>query len=484
MTQTASTPTVRTRIAPSPTGEFHIGGLSMLLKNYAFAKKHDGQFILRIEDTDQNRLVEGATERLKEVIHDYGLDWDEGPDKGGPHAPYTQSQRLEIYRQKAAELVKAGKAYHCFCSKERLKKLRADQRAAKKLPRYDRHCLELSADEVKARLEAGEPSVIRLKVPRDQTVAFADLIRGQIKVASNELDDQVLLKSDGFPTYHLAVVVDDHLMKISHIMRGEEWISSTPKHILLYQAFGWESPIYAHIPVLLNPSGKGKMSKRQGAVSARSFLERGYLPEALLNFLMILGWTPKDQREIMTLEEYIEEFEPTEISAKSVVFDLDKLKWMNGVYIRQLSLAELSERIEEFLPTDFPREKLDLILPLVHERLETLAQVEDLTSFIYRPIKPKQKVLLKRADAELVTKQLELSAEVLAEISAWSIEKIEHELRALQEEYDWHRGQYFMMLRTAVTGRKVSPPLFETIHALDRELALKRLTEAKQLAKE
>lgn len=482
MTQTASTQTVRTRLAPSPTGELHIGGLSMLLKNYAYAKKNDGQFVLRIEDTDQNRLVEGAAARLKKVIHDYGLAWDEGPDVGGPYGPYIQSQRLEIYREKAAELVKAGKAYHCFCSKERLKQLRTEQRAAKKLPCYDRHCLDLSSDEVKSRLEAGEPSVIRLKVPRDQTVVFNDLIRGEIKVASNELDDQVLLKSDGFPTYHLAVVVDDHLMKISHIMRGEEWISSTPKHILLYQAFGWEPPLYAHIPVLLNPNGKGKMSKRQGAVSARSFLERGFLPEAVLNFLMILGWTPKDQREIMTLAEYIEEFEPTEISAKAVVFDLDKLKWMNGVYLRQLSLEELNERIQEFLPEDFPHEKLDLILPLVHERLETLNQIEDLTSFFYRPLDPEKKMLLKRGDVELVVKELELSTEALANISPWSIEQVEAELRALQEEYDWHRGQYFMMLRTAVTGRKVSPPLFETIHALGRELALKRLNHAKELA--
>ena len=472
---------IKTRLAPSPTGELHIGGLSMALKNYAFAKKHEGHFVLRIEDTDQNRLVEGATKRLKAVLHDYGLDWDEGPDKGGPHSPYIQSERLEIYQEKAQELVKKGLAYHCFCSKERLKKLRAEQQAAKQLPRYDRHCLELSTEEVQAKLAAGQKSVIRLKVPTDQTVIFKDLIRGKIEVDSNEIDDQVLLKSDGFPTYHLAVVVDDHLMEISHIMRGEEWISSTPKHILLYQAFGWEPPIYAHIPILLNPDGKGKMSKRQGSVSARSFLERGYLAEAILNFLMILGWTPKDQREILTLAEYVQEFEPEGISAKSVVFDLQKLKWMNGVYIRELSEAKFIERSQPFLPTDFPQEKADLILPLIHERLETLDQIEDLTSFFYRSIEVEQKVLLKKGDVELVENELELTERVLKAVSEWTVEAVEQAIRDLQEKYDWHRGQYFMMLRTAVTGRKVSPPLFETIHALGQEKTLQRLVQAREL---
>lgn len=475
---------VRTRIAPSPTGEMHVGSLATLLKNYAFAKKHDGQFVLRIEDTDQTRLVEGATERLMQVIHDYGLDWDEGPGKGGPYGPYIQSDRLEIYQEKVEELVEKGLAYHCFCSKERLKKLRAEQRAAKKLPRYDRHCLELSPDEVKTKLEAGQSSVARLKVPTEEKIVFDDLIRGRIEVAAKEVDDQVLLKSDGFPTYHLAVVVDDHLMKISHIMRGEEWISSTPKHILLYQAFGWQPPVYAHIPVLLNPNGKGKMSKRQGSVSARSFLERGYLPEAILNFLMILGWTPQDQREILTLEEYMAEFEPKDISAKSAVFDLKKLNWLNGVYLREMSLAELATKVEPFLPADFPQGKIDLILPLIHERLETLDQVEELTAFFYRPIEPQPKTLLKKGDPELVSQELTSTHDALADLPEWTIEAVENSIRALQEKHDWHRGQYFMMLRTAVTGRKVSPPLFETIHALDQVEALKKLNQAQELITE
>lgn len=481
MKKTQNSSSVRTRLAPSPTGELHVGGLAMLLKNYALAKKHNGQLILRIEDTDQERLVEGATDRLKQVIHDYGLDWDEGPDKSGPHAPYTQSERLEIYQNKVKELVEKDMAYHCFCSKERLKKLRQEQRAAKKLPRYDRKCLHLSPEEVKEKLAAGEKSVIRLKVPTEETVAFEDLIRGQIEFETNEIDDQVLLKSDGFPTYHLAVVIDDHLMEISHIMRGEEWITSTPKHILLYQAFGWERPVYAHIPVLLNPDGDGKMSKRQGSVSARSFLERGYLPEAVLNFLMILGWTPQDQREILTLEEYVAEFDPKKVSPKSVVFDLDKLEWMNGTYIRQLSLAEFIERAQPFLPEDFPQDKSKLILPLIQERVKKLSEIEAYTAFFYRQIEPEKAMLLKRGDVELVKQELELTQQVLADLTDWTIKAVENSLRQLQEKHDWHRGQYFMMLRTAVTARKVSPPLFATIHALDQAEAVKRLKQAREI---
>lgn len=477
---TASKP-IRTRMAPSPTGDMHVGSMATLLKNYAFAKKNGGQFILRIEDTDQNRLVEGSEADLKQIIRDYGLDWDEGPGKDGRYGPYVQSQRLEIYRQKAQELVENDKAYYCFCSKERLDKVREAQRAEKKPPRYDQHCLNLSKDEVEKRIGAGEEYVIRLKVPANQEVKFTDLLRGEIIVNSSEIDDQVLMKSDGYPTYHLAVVIDDHLMEISHVMRGEEWISSTPKRILLYQAFGWQTPIYIHIPVFLNPDGKGKMSKRKGTVSARSFLDQGYLPEAMLNFFMILGWTPQDQREILSLAEYIEEFDPKDISSNSVVFDLNKLKWMNGVYIRNLELSELKDRLAPFLPSDFPREKLDLILPLIQERLETLVQVEELTEFFYRDIVLEQAKLLKKADQETVGEELKKTQDSLENLSSWSIKSIEMMIRELQEDNDWKRGQYFMMLRLAITGRKVSPPLFETIHALGKDTARDRLAKALQL---
>ncbi len=470
--------TVRTRMAPSPTGEYHVGHISTLLKNYAFAKQKGGQFVLRIEDTDQERKVEGAVEKIMKVIRAYGLDWDEGPDKGGPYAPYVQSERLSIYKEYVDTLVATGKAYFCFCTKERLEQMRENQIATKQLPKYDKHCRTLSEKEIQDNLAQNKPHVVRLLVPDNETIEFTDLIRGKIEIESSNIDDQVLLKSDGFPTYHLAVVVDDYLMQITHVMRGEEWISSTPKHILLYRAFGWQPPVYAHIPVFLNPDGQGKMSKRKGTVAAQSFLDNGYLPEAMLNFFMILGWAPGEQREIITLDEYIKEFDPSQISAKSVVFDLQKLAWINGMYIRQLSLEELTKRIQPFLPADFPTDKLSEILPLVSERLVTLKDIEELTEFFYRPISHDAALLLKKADAELVKDQLTQTSVKISDITDWSLPALETVIRSLQETTEWKKSQYFMMLRIAVTGRTATPPLFETMIALGKETVLERLQAA------
>jgi len=469
--------TVRTRMAPSPTGEMHIASLAIVLKNYAYAKKQAGQFILRIEDTDKTREVEGGVERIQEIIKRYGLDWDEGPGRGGEYGPYIQSERLNIYQEEVKKLLANGQAYYCFCSKERLEALRSEQQAAHQPPHYDQHCRNLSQTEVEQRLAAGESYVIRLKVPTDEEIAFTDLLRGEITFNSSQVDDQVLLKSDGYPTYHLAVVIDDHLMKISHVMRGEEWISSTPKHILLYRAFGWDIPVFAHIPVYLNPDGKGKMSKRFGTVSAQSFLDRGYLPEAMLNFCMILGWAREDQREIMTLAEYIEEFEPSQLSMNAVAFDMRKLNWLNGVYIRQLSQPELIKRLEPFMPTDFPEEKLTAVLPLVYERMETLADFAELSSFFYGEIDYETDLLLKKSqdNPQLVREQLQLSKALLSQISELSVENLEQAIRNLQTKQDWHKGQYFMMLRLAVTGKTATPPLFETMVVLGQDLLEKRL---------
>lgn len=469
---------VRTRMAPSPTGDMHVGSLATALKNYAFAKRQHGQFVLRIEDTDKTREVENGVQAIQDILKAYGIDWDEGPGKGGPHAPYIQSQRLDLYAQHAKELVKQGKAYYCFCSKERLEELKTQQMANKQLPRYDKHCRHLTPEEVQQKLDSHTSYVIRLAVPENMNLEFNDLIRGNISFNSNDIDDQVLLKSDGYPTYHLAVVVDDHDMKITHIMRGEEWISSTPKHLLLYQAFGWDTPVYAHIPVFLNPDGKGKMSKRKGDVSAQSFLEKGYLPEALLNFFMILGWAPKDQREILTLEEYVHEYDPSDQSAKSVAFDLKKLNWMNGMYIRKMELDNLKERIQPFLPTDFPKEKLDEILPLIFERLEVLGDVEHLTDFFYRETVVDPTLLLKKANPELVAEQLTQTIEAL-ESTEWNLEHVEATIREVQEKNEWKKSQYFMMVRVAVTGKQATPPLFETMMVIGKEEVMKRLEEAK-----
>ncbi len=469
-----NTQIIRTRMAPSPTGEYHVGHIATLLKNYAFAKKHDGAFILRIEDTDQFRLVPGAVEKILSVIKAYGLDWDEGPEKGGPHEPYVQSQRLSRYKDYALKLVEDGAAYYCTCSPDRLSALREQQQKDKQPPKYDRHCVSKQS-EIKKQIDAGEEYVIRLLVPDDEPVSFDDMIRGEITTPSASVDDQVLLKSDGFPTYHLAVVADDHEMEITHVLRGEEWISSTPKHVLLYRAFGWEPPVYGHIPVFLNPDGKGKMSKRKGTVSAQSFLDAGYLPEALLNFFMILGWTPQDQREMLTLHEYIQEFDPKDISPKSVVFDVKKLEWINGQYIRLLPSAELERRIHPFLPDDFPNDALHKILPLVADRLVTLRDIEEHTTFFYRSITIDPQLLTKKSTATEVTNQLAETKDVLSRIDDWTVEEIERHIRDLQEERSWHKRQYFMMLRVAITGKTATPPLFETMEVLGKEKVLSRL---------
>ena len=470
---------VRTRMAPSPTGEMHVGSMATLLKNYAFAKKHGGQFILRIEDTDKVREVTGGVEAIQAIIKRYGLDWDEGPGKGGECGPYIQSERLDIYKREVQKLIDNDKAYYCFCSKERLAEVKEQQIANQQPPHYDRHCRSLSKEEAKRRVASGEEYVIRLKVPSDQEITFTDLLRGEITFNSNLIDDQVLLKSDGYPTYHLAVVIDDYLMKISHIMRGEEWISSTPKHVLLYQAFGWTVPVFAHIPVFLNPDGKGKMSKRKGMVSAASFLDRGYLPEAMLNFFMILGWAKKDQEEVISLDEYIKEFEPSDLSSNSVAFDIKKLNWLNGVYIRKLSSEQLKEKLVPFIPKDFPVDKVAQVLPLIQERLVTLADFEQLTKFFYGAIDYETDLLLKKADSkELVILELKETISLIESFADWELTTLEEKIMSLQEKKDWHRGQFFMMLRIAVTGEKATPPLFDTMIVLGKDLVISRLKEA------
>ena len=471
---------VRTRMAPSPTGEMHVGSLAISLKNYAFAKKHGGQFILRIEDTDKVREIDNGVELIQDILEKFDIAWDEGPKVGGNKGPYIQSQRLEIYRKYAQQLLDSNKAYYCFCSPERLTELRDSQRAEKIPPKYDGHCKSLSDEEIKTRLAQKQPHVIRLNIPKDEEITFTDLIRGDITFKSDTIDDQVLMKSDGYPTYHMAVVVDDYSMDITHIMRGEEWISSTPKHVLLYKAFGWDLPIFAHIPVFLNPDGKGKMSKRKGTVSAQSFLDRGYLPEALLNFFMILGWAREDEIEIMSLDEYIQLFDPKDVSPKSVVFDLKKLDWINGMYIRKLSLEELTKAVTPFLPTDFPKDNLGTILPLIHERLETLAQVEELTDFFYRDITLELQPLVKKSNPELSTQQLLETKSALEKVALadWSVATIEAIIRNLQETNDWKRGQYFMMLRIVATGKKATPPLFDTLFVVGKEQLLSRIDQA------
>lgn len=460
---------VRTRMAPSPTGEFHIGSLRTLLYNWAWAKKNKGEFIIRIEDTDRERFVEWAEERTLEVIKDYGLDWDEGPDIGGPYGPYRQSERLDIYKKWAQKLIDSKAAYYCFCTKERLDNLRKEQQEKGLVPKYDRHCLGLSRSEIKNRKKK-EPFVVRLKIPDNEIITFNDTLRGEIKTPSKDLDDQILLKSDGYPTYHLGVVVDDILMKVTHVIRGEEWLPSTPKHVLLYKAFGHELPVYTHVTVLLNPDGKGKLSKRHGGVSARYFLDEGYLPEAVLNFLMLLGWAPKDNREFFTLDEFIKAFDLDGLQLSSPSFNRDKLLWMNGQYIQKTQKLKLKNQIYRFFKGKYDVDLIEKILPLVQTRIKTLKEFEDLAGFFFD--KPNVDIKILSGNWQ---KHLKVAYDVIEGLDLWKLEELNDALMKEIDKKDFKTGEFFMDLRIAVSGKTVTPPINDSIVILGKDEVLERI---------
>ncbi len=469
--------TVRTRIAPSPTGIAHLGTAYTAMRNLAIAKQAGGQFIVRIEDTDRERYVEGAVQVIFDALKWLGLPYDEAPGVGGPYAPYTQSERLPIYQDQIKTLLENGTAYYCFCTKERLDQVRSDQQSRKELPRYDKFCRHISLDEAKKRVENGEKYVIRLKVPETGVTICQDVVRGPIEFQNSGIDDQVLLKSDGYPTYHLGVVVDDHLMKITHIIRGEEWLSSTPKHVLIYQAFGWDLPIFAHLPVIRNKD-HSKMSKRKNDVSILSHRDKGYLPEAINNFLALMGWSHPEKKEIFSLDEFLKLFTLERITLTAPVYDIEKLNWLNGMYLREMSDAQLTERLAPFIPSDCPLSLVAPILPLIKERLVTLKDFEELTTFFYRDITVEQGVLTKKSTLEEVVAQLAATKSSLEAIDDkdWTSENIEQNVRTIAEANEWKPGQYFMMLRVAVTGKTATPPLFETMEVLGRDVVLKRLS--------
>ncbi|MFH1244269.1 MAG: glutamate--tRNA ligase [bacterium] len=467
---------VRTRIAPSPTGIAHLGTAYTAMRNLAIARQNGGQFIVRIEDTDRERYVEGAVEVIFDALKWLGLTHDEGPDQGGPHAPYTQSERLPIYQEHAQQLVDKGQAYYCFCTKERLEQVRADQLAQKTLPHYDKLCRNLDPALASKRASA-EPHVIRLKVPGEGITICQDLIRGNIEFQNSGIDDQVLLKSDGYPTYHLGVVVDDHLMQITHIIRGEEWLSSSPKHILIYQAFGWPLPVFAHLPIIRNQD-HSKMSKRKNDVSILSHRDRGYLPEALNNFMALMGWSHPEKKDIFTLDEFLQLFTLDRVTLTAPVYDLDKLNWLNGMYIRALSDVELAKRLTPFLPPDCPAKLVSSILPLIKERLVTLRDFEGLTSFFYRNIAVDPAILTKKSTPDEAKLQLTTTVKTLTKIDhkLWTHENIEEKIRSIVTKEGWKPSQYFMMLRVAITGKTATPPLFETMAVLGRTPTLSRLS--------
>jgi len=471
---------VRTRIAPSPTGDPHVGTAYVALFNYAFARQQKGSFILRIEDTDRQRSTVESEAMILDALSWLGLEWDEGPDVGGPCGPYRQSERTEIYREHVEQLVASGAAYPCFCTRERLDALRAEQKVAKQQLGYDRHCRSVDSEDARSRVDAGEPHVIRLAMPTSGETVASDLLRGEISIANAQVDDQVLLKSDGHPTYHLANVVDDHLMGITHVIRAEEWISSLPKHIRLYKAFGWAPPVFCHLPLLRN-ADRSKISKRKNPVSLDHYRQAGILPEALINYLALMGWTMPDERDQFTLLEFVADFRLEDISLGGPVFDLEKLKWLNGKYIRDLSVDEILERLRGGVLSD---NYLLRILPLVQERVDTLADFVPYAEFFfvgdveYDPA-ALPKMVAKNHTAPQTAKAFRLLLENhLDQILEWDVENVEGAMREFCDENEWSPKELFMPVRVALTGRTATPPLFETMEVLGKARCRWRLRRA------
>ena len=471
---------VRTRIAPSPTGDPHVGTAYVALFNYAMARKHGGQFVLRIEDTDRQRSSAASEEMIFDSLRWLGLDWDEGPDVGGPYGPYRQSERSEIYTEHANRLVDSGAAYPCFCSRERLTELREEQRRAKAQLGYDGHCRTIPPDEAQRRIDSGEEHVIRLAMPNEGEIVVNDLLRGEVRFDASQIDDQVLIKSDGFPTYHLANVVDDHLMDISHVIRAEEWISSLPKHVQLYRAFGWDEPVFCHLPLLRN-TDTSKISKRKNPVSLNHYRRAGYLPEAMLNYLALMGWTMPDERDQFSLSEFVDHFDPAEISLGGPVFDLAKLTWLNGRYLRDLEPQELLERLRAGLLSD---DYLLKVIPLAHERIDTLQDFFSYADFFFTgDVEYDEAARAKLVAKDRTPPQTAKAFRVLLEdhldaILDWQPEAIETALREFCERHDWVPKQLFMPVRVAITGRSATPPLFETMAVLGKEVCRSRLRAA------
>ncbi len=481
---------VRVRFAPSPTGYLHIGGARTALYVWLLARKTGGTFILRIEDTDRNRFVPDAVEDIKNSLRWMGLDWDEGPEAGGEVGPYFQSERLEIYKEYSEKLVSEGKAYYCFCTPERLEEMRQNQERSNQPSGYDRHCRDLTQEQVQEYKAQGLNYVIRFKVPLQGKTEVKDELRGKMVFAHETLDDFILLKSDGYPTYHLASVVDDHLMGISHVIRGEEWIVSTPRHFLLYEAFGWEPPAFIHLPIFLSPDGKGKLSKRHGATGVREYREKGYLPEALTNFLLLLGWHPAEDQELFTLEEAKEAFSVERISTSPLSFSLDKLDWYNGVYIRKLSAEELAKRCLPFLqkegliPEPCSSQQFDYlvrIIPLVQERIKSLTDITKAVSYFFKEeIDPPAKEMLipKKVTPEETAVILKEVLAALKEVTDFSEATLEKTLRELAASIGQKPGRVFMPVRIAVTGESATPGLFETLAAIGKPRVIQRLEQA------
>jgi len=467
---------VRTRIAPSPTGDPHVGTAYMALFNWVYARSRGGQFILRIEDTDAARSTPESEQMILDSLRWLNLDWDEGPDTGGPFGPYRQSARKHIYLEHAHQLLSTGHAFHCFCTPERLDEMRAAQRAAGENPRYDGHCLRLSEAEVHERLAAGEAHVIRMKVPGEGNCAFEDELRGTIEIPFSQVDMQVLIKHDGFPTYHLAVVVDDHLMEISHILRGEEWINSTPKHVLLYDYFGWQSPVFCHLPLLRNPD-KSKLSKRKNPTSVNYYQRIGILPEALVNYLGMMGWSMPDEREIFSVQEMADDFELKSIHLGGPVFDLEKLSWLNGQYLRALTPDAFVDRIIEW---GINRDNLSRLVPLIQERTEKFSDLAGQVDYLLgnrRELAPED-FADTNLPPELLIQVLDHLSRELDALRHWERDKLFETCKALADFLGLKIRDFLKPLFVALSGRDVSLPLFDSMVFLGPDLTRMRIRDA------
>jgi glutamyl-tRNA synthetase len=475
-------PSVRVRFAPSPTGYLHVGGARTALFNYLFARHHGGSFILRIEDTDRARYQEDACKEIFESLRWLGMQWDEGPDTAGAYGPYYQSQRVDTYLQYAQTLMDTGHAYRCFCTEERLQQVRETQKRNHQAPGYDRHCRNLSAEEEKKLLDRETPYVVRLKIPLHETVTFTDMIRGEITYQSHVLDDLVLLKSDGYPTYHLANIIDDHFMQISHVFRGDEWIASTPRHIILYRAFGWEPPMFAHLPIIKDPEG-GKLSKRRGAASVMDFKRKGILADALFNFLALLGWSPGDDREKMTRQEIIEAFTVDRISPKASVFDPQKLEWLNGQYLVEVPvdaiLADLVAMWKErgFVSAATPQDDpyCRTVASLMKDRFKTLVAIADNAHYFFRdPEAYDEKTAKKRWKKDSPAILEDIIAQ-LEHVTTWDAETLEEVYREYAEHHAVSAGKLIHPTRLVVSGVGFGPSLFALMEALGKETVLRRM---------
>lgn len=478
---------VRVRFAPSPTGEPHVGAMRTALFDWLLARRTGGAFILRIEDTDQSRVQEGSLEAILDGLRWLNLHWDEGPGAGGPYEPYIQSQRAHLYRAVADRLIECGAAYECDCSPERLEEVRQRQRERSEAPGYDGHCRSRSPEERAEARASGRPIVVRMRVPDEGSVTFRDRIRGDITFEWSRLSDFVILKSDGLPTYHLAHVVDDHEMAITHVLRGEEWIASTPRHLLIYDALGWDRPELVHLPLLLGKD-KSKLSKRHGAASVLEYRDEGYLPEALLNFLSLLGWSARDDTELMSVADLVDRFTLDAVNESPAVFDPEKLQWMNGVYIRSMPADDLAARLLPVLEAGLPESverPLDpayvrRLTPLIQERLKLLTEAPDLLEFFYvEPAVPgPDELIQKRMDADSTAAALGAALDRVETFEPFEPEPLETEFRALAERLSLKPGQLFGTLRVALTNRRVAPPLFDTMAALGRDRCVQRIRNA------